>query len=137
MDEVQLMGIGLATTTQMQAFRNSLGTLHPVRSVRMSATLKKDRLGTVDFAPCLDTVHNLILSNEDLKNPSVLKRFDAVKRIEKVPFPASSIKDIVQLTLSEHRAGTKTLVVSTSAVPVGKYSIKGHKKSVDKIFEMI
>ena len=111
MDEVQLMGIGLATTTQMQAFRESFGTVHTVRSVWMSATLKKDWLGTVDFVPCLDTVHNLILSEEDLKNPSVKKRFYAVKRIEKAPFPASSIKDIVQLTLSEHKAGTKTLVV--------------------------
>jgi len=40
MDEVQLMGSGLATTAQMDAFRESFGTVSPVHSIWMSATLE-------------------------------------------------------------------------------------------------
>ncbi|MCP4687564.1 MAG: hypothetical protein GY859_05900, partial [Desulfobacterales bacterium] len=42
MDEVQLMGSGLATTTQLQAFRSILGCAVSVRSIWMSATLSTD-----------------------------------------------------------------------------------------------
>jgi len=42
MDEVQLMGSGLGTTAQLQAFRATLGTLHPVHSIWMSATLEHE-----------------------------------------------------------------------------------------------
>jgi CRISPR-associated endonuclease/helicase Cas3 len=44
LDEVQLMGNGLATTTQLQAFREKLGTLGPAHTIWMSATLDRDWL---------------------------------------------------------------------------------------------
>ena len=61
-DEVQLMGSGLATTTQLEAFRWLLGSKdgHRCRSIWMSATLQRDWLKTVDLRdrveslPCVD-----------------------------------------------------------------------------------
>jgi len=45
-DEVQLMGAGLATTAQLHAFRESLGTIGPAATTWMSATLATDWLKT-------------------------------------------------------------------------------------------
>ena len=42
MDEVQLMGNGLATTAQLQAFRRKLGTVGAARSMWMSATMRPE-----------------------------------------------------------------------------------------------
>ncbi|MEI6130282.1 MAG: DEAD/DEAH box helicase, partial [Planctomycetota bacterium] len=49
-DEIQLMGPGLATTAQLEAFRHSLGSKdgHGCQSVWMSATLNETWLDTVD-----------------------------------------------------------------------------------------
>ncbi len=49
LDEIQLMGTGLATSTQLQAFRESLGTFGPVKTIWMSATLLPTWLASVDF----------------------------------------------------------------------------------------
>ena len=49
LDEIQLMGTGLATSTQLQAFRESLGTFGTVKTVWMSATLLPGWLGSVDY----------------------------------------------------------------------------------------
>lgn len=52
MDEVQLMDVGLATSAQIQAFRDDDGArnLRPCHTWWMSATLQKDWLKTVDTA---------------------------------------------------------------------------------------
>ncbi len=39
LDEIQLMGVGLATSTQLQAFRRHFGMYREVKTVWMSATL--------------------------------------------------------------------------------------------------
>ncbi len=49
-DETQLMGVAVETSAQLQAFRHSLGTLGPARSLWMSATLGREQLATVDHA---------------------------------------------------------------------------------------
>ena len=65
LDEVQLMGAGLATTAQLQAFRETFGTLTPVQSLWMSATLRPDWLATVDFKDTVRTLTPLTLGPED------------------------------------------------------------------------
>lgn len=50
-DEIQLMGNGLATTAQLQAFRSAMGTYGLHRTMWMSATLNPEWLRTVDFDP--------------------------------------------------------------------------------------
>ena len=49
LDEIQLMGTGLATSTQLQAFRESLGTFGAVKTVWMSATLLPGWLASVNY----------------------------------------------------------------------------------------
>ncbi|MFQ5702328.1 MAG: DEAD/DEAH box helicase, partial [Acidobacteriota bacterium] len=61
-DEIQLMGAGLATSAQLEAFRRklphqgaeSLANGHRCRSVWMSATMQREWLGTVDLAPRIE-----------------------------------------------------------------------------------
>jgi len=50
-DEVQLMGPGLKTSAQLEAFRQTIGLSSRSRSLWVSATLKRDWLRTVDFDP--------------------------------------------------------------------------------------
>ena len=49
LDEIQLMGTGLATSTQLQAFRESIGTFGTVKTVWMSATMLPGWLASVDY----------------------------------------------------------------------------------------
>ena len=79
MDEIQLMGSGLATTAQLQAFRNCFGTLLCSHSIWMSATLQKEWLNTVDFAAHVETLHSLSLSAADHEHPEVNLRLHGRK----------------------------------------------------------
>src|SRR5437868_4121132 len=54
LDEIQLMGTGLATSTQLQAFRESLGTIGAAKTVWMSATLLLRGLASVDYRDRLE-----------------------------------------------------------------------------------
>ncbi len=57
-DEVQLMDTGLATSAQLQAFRDldSRSSVRPCRSWWMSATLQKRWLRSIDTAALIDSV---------------------------------------------------------------------------------
>ena len=106
MDEVQLSGSGLATSTQLQAFRDSFGTLGPTATWWMSATLEKDWLKTFDFQGSVELLPQSHLENEDLKAGGELaKRFHAVK-----PIAALKRSDSDSI-LDTHRPGTVTVVV--------------------------
>src|SRR5712692_4503519 len=76
-DEVQLMGPGLKTSAQLEAFRQKIGLSSRSRSLWVSATLKWDWLRTVDFDPALTIP--LELSEEEKKAPAVRERREAVK----------------------------------------------------------
>lgn len=110
MDEVQLMGSGLATTAQLQAFRRKAGTVLPVRSLWMSATMRDEWLQTVDFEKDADAPVTLSLSESDRKQAR--QRLEAIKPIEKAGFMASADgKAEADLAIKEHAPGTRTLVV--------------------------
>jgi CRISPR-associated endonuclease/helicase Cas3 len=76
-DEVQLMGPGLKTSAQLEAFRRKISLSWPSRSLWVSATLKRDWLRTVDFDP-VSTIP-LELSEEEKNAPAVRERREAVK----------------------------------------------------------
>jgi CRISPR-associated endonuclease/helicase Cas3 len=76
-DEVQLMGPGMKTSAQLEAFRRKIGSSSPSRSLWVSATLKRDWLRTVDFDPA--STISLELGEEEKKAPEVRKRREAVK----------------------------------------------------------
>jgi CRISPR-associated endonuclease/helicase Cas3 len=50
-DEVQLMGAATATFSQLEQFRTKFGTVFPVFTWWMSATVEPEWLATVDFEP--------------------------------------------------------------------------------------
>lgn len=112
-DEIQLMGSGLATATQLAAFRNDDGlrVFAPSHCVWMSATLRRDWLETFDFRDKVSNLLSCTLQTEDRNHDDLAKRLNARKHIEKAAAPASDAKTIAGHVLDAHRPGTLTLVV--------------------------
>ena len=113
MDEVQLMGRGLATTTQIQAFRQRLGTMDslPSESIWMSATLEREWLDTVDFDPETNLVETLALSPDDRAETNILNRIRAVKTLRKAESDSTDPKGLAEAILDKHQPETRTLIV--------------------------
>ncbi len=107
LDEVQLMGNGLATSVQLAAFRKILGTARPCPSLWMSATVAPGWLATVDH-PAASSV--LELEDADLAT-ELGGRVRARKRMHRLAvenWPDGSA------VLGLHRPGTLTLVVTNT-----------------------
>ncbi|NIW14811.1 MAG: hypothetical protein GWN31_12995, partial [Candidatus Thorarchaeota archaeon] len=110
MDEVQLMGAGLATSAQLDAFRKIYGTFGSCQTVWMSATCESEWLQTVDRdIPRKQEV--LYLNREDMDQRILRKRIKATKRLEKTDFTLTStskkklkgyIKSLGNLVLENH-----------------------------------
>ncbi|MCX6680785.1 MAG: CRISPR-associated helicase Cas3' [Methanothrix sp.] len=116
MDEVQLMGRGLTTSIQLQAFRCILGTMEPssVKTIWMSATLEREWLNTVDFSQSAKNLDIFSLSQDDLECTGVKKRWAAVKTLKQASEANGDSKELANEILQKHNAhktGTRTLVV--------------------------
>jgi CRISPR-associated endonuclease/helicase Cas3 len=81
MDETQLMGVGLKTTAQLQAFREKLATYGTTHSLWMSATLEEGGLSTVDHRQPATGWRRFTLSREESSLPPVQKRLIAPKSL--------------------------------------------------------
>ncbi len=120
-DEVQLMGSGLATTAQLEAFRRFFGASIRSRSLWTSATLQLQWLMTVDFK---EHTGNLVfheLGLNDRENHCVVQRLNAAKKLHRAstrldketmkkssaPYAGSLAQEVVQA----HQPGTTTLVM--------------------------
>ncbi|NOY90988.1 MAG: CRISPR-associated endonuclease Cas3'' [Deltaproteobacteria bacterium] len=80
-DEIQLMGVGVETSAQLQAFRDGWGVEGPSRSLWMSATVGAGQLATVDHpAPSGGFPRHTLLA-EDRALDRVLERTQAKKRV--------------------------------------------------------
>jgi len=90
MDEVQLMGAGLPTSAQMEAFRQSFGTFGNQHTIWMSATCEQEWIKTVDVKK--SKLSQLNLSAEDTKVEILRKRLTASKKLEGVPIALTSTK---------------------------------------------
>lgn len=119
-DEVQLMGAGLSTSTQLDAFRRMFPVANGSRSLWVSATLNRDWLDTVDFRPHLGSLATLGIGDMDRRLAS--DRLQAVKRLRKLDFgltPAASKKGglaahlqaMCDAILREHDRTGQTLVI--------------------------
>ncbi len=113
-DEVQLMGVGLATSTQLAAFRERAHPQsvqsRPTRSWWMSATLQPSWLSTVDFAP---RIAPLISKQITIPKSARSGGLFAVSRtIERAT--NSEPSDVAALVRSRHQAGSITLVVANT-----------------------
>jgi CRISPR-associated endonuclease/helicase Cas3 len=122
LDEVQLMGAGLATTAQLEGFRRgtAMPAVLPCRTLWASATLRPEWLDTVDFRPHLNECRLLRLPDEDRADPRVLGRLSAPKRLEPASVRlAGTRKSDVQLyfdtlcddILATHAGNAPTLVI--------------------------
>lgn len=123
-DEVQLMGAGLTTSAQMEAFRRRDGRFlgAPSRSLWVSATLNPEWLATVDFRKQVPAPIIHQWNDDHAPEPEALARIlDASKPLAKLEFPAPATgkgkaKSAPEWALAEkvlalHRAGRPTLVI--------------------------
>ena len=119
-DEVQLMGSGLATSTQLEGFRRKLGMEIASRSLWVSATLHPDWLDTVDFKQSPKVWRVPDDFPEDAQSPHVRKLIDAPKPIQQASVAPVSAKKadlaayataLADETLRLHRENRTTLVV--------------------------
>lgn len=111
-DEVQLMGPGLATTAQLEAFRAAFwskdGRL--CRSVWMSATLRPNWLRTVDFDPA-KLGSPLDLDEEDFENQDLKQLWTATKPLKKERAAIGDVAGLAKDIIKAHRPGTRTIVI--------------------------
>ena len=111
LDEVQLLGEGLATSTQLSAFRERFSVFGTAQSCWISATFDPAWLGTVDFGGAVTVIEP---DGEDLKNETVKRRVSAEKRIERASEACRLPGGAAAFVAAQHRAGTLTLVVANT-----------------------
>ncbi len=111
LDEVQLMGRGLTTTAQLEAFRRQLGTIENTKTIWMSATLNPEWLNTVDFKPTSDPEKILTLNEADLAEPKIKSRIQASKMLKKAESGVDDPDGLADEILQRHQPGKRTLVV--------------------------
>ncbi|MCQ3804557.1 MAG: CRISPR-associated helicase Cas3' [bacterium] len=105
-DEPQLMDSAVVTGRQLQAFRESFGTVQPTRTMWMSATVDFKRLETVD-APRIGPV--VELGQEDWQCEPLARRLGAEKTVQDLG--QADQKQLARHAVEYHRLGTLTLVV--------------------------
>ncbi|MEX2517317.1 MAG: CRISPR-associated helicase Cas3' [Gammaproteobacteria bacterium] len=119
-DEVQLMGAGLATSAQLDAFRRGFPLAKKSRTLWVSATLNRDWLATVDMKPHLDSLASRGITDTDRKQAG--ERLAAVKSLHKANVTitkdtsnkqglADYLDNLVNLVLQHHNETTQTLII--------------------------
>jgi CRISPR-associated endonuclease/helicase Cas3 len=111
LDEIQLMGDALATSTQLATFREEFGTVGNAVSVWMSATVNPAWLRTVDFKCAPNEIR---LDSEDLKHPLVIQRTHAAKSVQLAPESCRTPSGCAEFAIQRHSAGTRTLVIANT-----------------------
>ena len=114
-DEIQLMGAGMPTTAQLEAFRKQFDTHGPTHTMWMSATIRPDWLQTVNHqAPEGEEIFQLEQDErEERRIKSGLEACKILSRIEmRSGVNARGYPDeLVQKTLERHTPGTQTLLI--------------------------
>ena len=116
-DEIQLMGAGLPTSAQLEAFRRTLPLSGKSRTLWVSATLNQDWLATVDFRPHLEGLKPEVLDEAECNLPEVRKRIQATKRLQAaqtalvVASDKQYLPNLAREVLDVHQAATTTLVI--------------------------
>jgi len=108
MDEVQLMGVGSSTASQLQAFREQQKTAGSAKTVWMTATLAEGRLRTVD----VDRPY-IRQPFEAVEEP-LLRRLNARKLLVRAGASVGkkgSLGPLAKEIALQHEPGTLTLVV--------------------------
>jgi len=80
-DEIQLMGAGLPTSTQLEAWRRLPEMPASSRSLWISATLNPQWLDSIDFRSHIEELRKLTLSEQEKQGLAVRRRREAMKRL--------------------------------------------------------
>jgi len=121
LDEVQLMGPGLPTSAQLDAFRRVLPLSAGSRTLWVSATLNRDWLETVDLDANRLLAHDL--ASDEQQSPAVRRRRESVKRLRRADVTLTSLAKknvaayattLAEQARSTHKPGTTTLVIVNS-----------------------
>ena len=109
-DEVQLMGDGLATSTQMAAFRERFGAMGKCPTIWMSATMDANMLKSVDATQPPEPFE--LGEEEDYPPGSLLhRRLHAGKRVARAPEECRRPIGLAQFLVARHKPGTQTIAV--------------------------
>ena len=119
-DEVQLMGAGLTTSTQLEAFRRSFPVARSSLSLWVSATLNTEWLSSVDFAAHVESISSLTIGHEDRKQ--AIERLESKKHLIAADFSITAeignharqkqyIEKLADLVLEQHDETAQTLVI--------------------------
>jgi CRISPR-associated endonuclease/helicase Cas3 len=111
LDEVQLMGSGLATSTQLQAFRRMLGSFGNVQTIWMSATVEHDWLKTVDVDVEQDIQRELSLDLAKETSQVLRDTMCAKKVVHKANAKAGDSEKLAKEIIDAHKQQSLTLVV--------------------------
>jgi CRISPR-associated endonuclease/helicase Cas3 len=108
LDEVQLMGSGLAASTQLQAFRRMLGSFGNTQTIWMSATVERDWLATADIDLAQDASSELSLDLSQESSSVIHDVMLAKKFVRKTKAKAGELPKLAKEIISEHcKAGRK------------------------------
>jgi len=121
-DEVQLMGAGLATSAQLEAFRRSFILARTSRSLWVSATQRPEWLATVDLRPHTDSLQRCTISEADQQQ--AWERLNAIKSLQATTLRLDNdnskqsakpyLEALCAQVLTQHDAGAQTLVILNS-----------------------
>jgi CRISPR-associated endonuclease/helicase Cas3 len=115
LDEIQLMGTGLATSTQLQAFREALGVYGTTRTIWMSATLRPQWLASVDYRSRIEPHLQLTTLQLDPKTDyladGLRERWERQKALAPAAAPADDPAGVARFVVDNHRPASLTLVV--------------------------
>jgi CRISPR-associated endonuclease/helicase Cas3 len=132
LDEIQLMGVGLATSTQLQAFREALGVYGGAKTIWMSATLLPRWLASVDYRNRIEPELRLATLQLDPKTDyradGLRERWEGKKPIQRatllrpaeqeeeaepteVLFTADESAHAAEFVKAKHQPGSLTLVI--------------------------
>lgn len=117
-DEVQLMGAGLATSAQLEAFRRNFSLARTSRSLWISATLRPEWLATVDLRPHASSLQRCTIDDVDRQQAG--ERLNAAKSLQPAlrldqdnskqnakPYLEALCAEV----LAQHDASAQTLVI--------------------------
>ena len=107
-DEVQLMGDGLATSTQLDGLRASLGVFGACPTLWMSATMDSAMLESVSARRDLDLI---TLDQADLERDSLRRGIAAVKRVARADEACWRPAGLAQFLAERHRPGMQTVAI--------------------------
>ncbi len=108
MDEVQLMGDGLATSCQLAAFRERFGVFGSCPTIWMSATMDAAMLKSVDQIHAPEMFR---LTAEDSSREDLRRRLNAPKKVAKAPEECCRPAGLAEFLAAHHRSGTQTIAV--------------------------